>query len=57
MLWAKVSAICTNCGDRTIHIYRELLMGDRDEYTVFRETFERFFLVGYEIQLVILAGA
>lgn len=53
----KVSTIYAYCADRTIPIYCELFSGDTDEYTVFRETFENFFSLGYEHPSVVLADA
>lgn len=53
----KVSTIYAYCGDRTIPIFCELFAGNTDEYTVFRETFEHFFSLGYEEPLVVLADA
>lgn len=53
----KVSTIYAYCGDRTIPVYCELFPGNQDEYSVFRETFEHFFSMGYEMPLVVLADA
>ncbi|MGV9142250.1 MAG: transposase [Promethearchaeota archaeon] len=53
----KVSTIYAYCGNRSVPIYCELFPGNQDEYSVFKETFERFFQLGLEKPQVILADA
>lgn len=53
----KVSTIYAYCGNRSVPVYCELFPGNKDEYTVFKETFTLFFTVGFEKPLVILADA
>ena len=51
----KVSTIYAYCGNRSVPIYCELFPGNTDEYTVFKETFNHFFALGFESPLIILA--
>jgi len=53
----KASTIYAFCGNRYIPVYCELFPGNQDEYSVFRTTFERFFALGYEKPLIIIADA
>ena len=53
----KVSTIYAYCGNRSVPIYCELFPGNKDEYTVFKETFKHFFQLGFEKPRVILADA
>lgn len=53
----KVSTIYAYCGNRSVPIYCELFPGDTDEYTVFKDTFEHFFALGFEKPLLILTDA
>jgi len=53
----KVSTIYAYCGNRSVPIYCELFPGNTDEHTVFKETIKRFFALGFETPLIILADA
>jgi hypothetical protein len=53
----KVSTIYAYCGNRSVPIYCELFPGNTDEYTVFKETFKRFFALDFESPLIILSDA
>jgi len=53
----KVSTIYAYCGDRSVPIYCELFPGNKDEYSVFKETFEHFFDLGLGTPSLILADA
>lgn len=53
----KVSTIYAYCGNRSVPTYCELFPGNTDEYTVFKETFSHYFLMGVEKPLVILGDA
>ena len=53
----KVSTIYAYCDGRTIPVYYELFPGNQDEYSVFRESFEHFFSMRYEMPPALLADA
>ncbi len=53
----KVSTIYAYCGNRSVPIYCELFPGNKDEYSVFKETFKHLFELGFEKPLIILADA
>ena len=53
----KCSTIYAYCGNRTIPVYCELFSGNKDEHSVFKETFKHFFELGLEKPKVILADA
>jgi len=51
----KVSTIYAYCGTRLVPVYCKLFPGNQDEYSVFRETFEYYFELGYEHPFIIMA--
>ncbi len=53
----KCSIIHAYCGNWTIPVYCELFSGNKDEHSVFKETFKHFLEVALEKPKVILADA
>ncbi|MFO8017669.1 MAG: transposase [Promethearchaeia archaeon] len=50
----KVSTIYGYCGTRSVPLFCKLFPGNQDEYSVFRDTFEQYFQLGYPKPQIIL---